>query len=184
MYVWTRTYLQRYKHVCENHTSSRAMLFLHRWDSLRSAAAGFLWKLLHCCNFPAGQSPALRPCRGPSARSPSPGAPSLLCPPPAAWGTRWEESEGHGLSLFTMSDIGSPDSWDRITSCILWKDARTHRDHRGLVPGSSDAAMISWQNWHLLANVHNRTQSTKSPSFQQTFQFEKHESSIHSSSKT
>lgn len=55
---------------------------LRRWGFPRSASVDSLWRLLHYWNFPARQSPALRPCPGLLRRSPSLGALFPPHPPP------------------------------------------------------------------------------------------------------
>lgn len=65
---------------------------LRRWGFLWSVSGGSLWRLPHCCNFPAGQSPAPRPCPGRLRRSPSPGALFLQHPPPVGRERRRKET--------------------------------------------------------------------------------------------
>lgn len=73
--------------------SWRKLASLHRWGFLWSVSGGSLWRLPHCWGLPARQSPALRPCPGPSGRSPSPGALFLQYPPPAGRNRRRNVTE-------------------------------------------------------------------------------------------
>lgn len=86
-----RTHSSMFHHTSWNvleHAVWRKLALLHRWGFLWSVSVGSLWKLPHCCSFPARQSPAPRPCPGQSGHSPSPGALFLQHPPPAGWERR------------------------------------------------------------------------------------------------
>lgn len=77
----TRFITHKLKHTAKQWWKKVAVL--HRSGSLPSVCGGSLRKLPHCCGFPGGESPARRPCLGPSGCFPLPAAPSLQCPPPA-----------------------------------------------------------------------------------------------------
>lgn len=78
--------------ICFGKSEEKKIASLRRWGFLWSVSGGSLWRLPHCCNFPAGQSPAPRPCPGRLRRSPSPGALFLQHPPPVGRERRRKET--------------------------------------------------------------------------------------------